>query len=365
VKIKSIKAGVHRLAVNVPLLKEPIHRRIVSCEVETDDGHTGFGITGGAYLPNAIATAIEKEFLPVVKDMDPRDTEAIHEKVWWKLNQRSMTGVVSSALSAIDIACWDIHGKQTGRTVAQLLGGARDWAHTYCTFGFTEYEDRDQLVEAAKLQYKNGHRRLKMVVAVHKGGWQEDARRVRAVREAVGKDVELMMDANYKFNPVDAKQLCRAIEDCHLTWFEEPVYQNDTRAMADLRAHTSIPIAAGQNEGHRWRLRELVLHQAVDILQPNVCYCGGYTEARKAGHLAQAFNLPIANGGGWPLHNMHVMAGLMNGWRVEFHLDMQALGELIYVNPPKPENNIVKLPTQPGLGLEPNKDVLKDSLVKA
>jgi L-alanine-DL-glutamate epimerase-like enolase superfamily enzyme len=191
-KIKSIKAGVHRLAVNVPLLKEPIHRRIVSCEVETDDGHAGFGITGGAYLPNAIATAIEKEFLPVVKDMDPRDTEAIHEKVWWKLNQRSMTGVVSSALSAIDIACWDIHGKATGRTVAQLLGGARDWAHTYCTFGFTEYEDRAQLVEAAKLQYKNGHRRLKMVVAVHKGGWQEDARRVRAVREAVGPDVELM-----------------------------------------------------------------------------------------------------------------------------------------------------------------------------
>ena len=112
-KIKSIKAGVHRLAVNVPLLKEPIHRRIVSCEVETDDGHIGYGLTGGAYLPQAIATAIEKEFFPVVKDMDPRDTEAIHEKVWWKLNQRSMTGVVSSALSAIDIACWDIHGKAT------------------------------------------------------------------------------------------------------------------------------------------------------------------------------------------------------------------------------------------------------------
>jgi L-alanine-DL-glutamate epimerase-like enolase superfamily enzyme len=364
-KIKSIKSGVHRLAVSVPLLKEPIHRRIVSCEVETDDGHVGYGLTGGAYLPHAIAMAIEKEFFPVVKVMDPRDTEALHEKVWWKINQRSMTGVVSSALSAIDIACWDIHGKATGRTVAQLLGGARDWAHTYCTFGFNEYVDRDQLVEAAELQYKNGHRRLKMVVGVHKGGWQEDARRVRAVREAVGPDVELMMDANYKFNPIDARQLCRAIEDCNLTWFEEPVYQNDTRAMADLRTHTRIPIAAGQNEGHRWRLRELVLHQAVDILQPNVCYCGGFTEAQKAGHLAQAFNLPIANGGGWPLHNMHTMAGLMNGWRVEFHLDMQALGEMIFINPPKPENNIVKLSPKPGLGLEPNRDVLKDSLIKA
>src|SRR3546814_14143251 len=74
---------------------------------------------------------------------------------------------------------------------------------------------------------------------------------------------------------------------------------------------TRIPLAAGQMEGHRWRLRELVDNQAVDILQPNVCFCGGYTEARKAAHLAQAFNLPIANGGGWPLFNLHPMAGLM------------------------------------------------------
>lgn len=361
-KIRSIQARVHQLEVRVPLLTQPIRRKAVLCEVETDDGHVGHGLTGGAYLPFAIATAIEKEFFPLLKGMDPRAIEAIHEKVWWKINQRSMTGVVSSALSAIDIACWDIHGKATGRTVAQLLGGARDWAPTYCTFGFHEY-DRDQLVEAAKLQVRNGHRRLKMVVGVHPDGWQEDARRVRAVRDAIGPDVELMMDANYKFNPVDARQLCRAVEDCRLTWFEEPLYQNDTRAMADLRAHTRIPIAAGQNEVHRWRLRELVLHQAVDILQPNVCYCGGYTEAVKAGHLAQCFNLPIANGGGWPLYNMHLMAGLMNGWRVEFHLDMQAVGELLFVNPPRPENNIVRIPAGSGLGLELNRDVLKDTVV--
>src|SRR3546814_6743292 len=100
---------------------------------------------------------------------------------------------------------------------------------------------------------------------------------------------------------VCSSDLCRAIEDCNITWFEEPLHQNDARALADLRMHTRIPLAAGQMEGHRWRLRELVDNQAVDILQPNVCFCGGYTEARKAAHLAQAFNLPIANGGGWPL----------------------------------------------------------------
>jgi len=362
-KIKNIKASLHRFEVNVPLLKHKLRNQSVLCVVETDSGITGIGMTGGNVLPHAVVEALHKHFMPLVKDMDVRDTEAIHEKVWWKLNQRSLTGVISGALSALDVAMWDIHGKHTGRSVAQLLGGARDWAHTYCTFGFPEY-DRDTLAAAAKLQYKNGHRRLKMVVAVDKGGWQEDARRVRAVREAVGPDVELMIDANYKFNPVDARQLCRAIEDCNLTWFEEPLYQNDTRALADLRTHTNIPIAAGQNEGHRWRLRELVQYQAVDILQPNCCYCGGYTEAQKAGHLAQAFNIPIANGGGWPLFNMHTMAGLMNGWRVEFHLDMQAVGELMFIDPPRPKDNIVKIPAAPGLGLKPNWDVLKDTLVK-
>jgi L-alanine-DL-glutamate epimerase-like enolase superfamily enzyme len=361
-KIKSIKAAIHRINAEVPLLKHPLARKIVFCEVETDDGHKGYGLTGGAYLPISVATAINKEFLPVVRDMDPRDTEALHEKVWWKMNQRSMTGVISSALSCIDIACWDIHGKAAGRTIAQLLGGARDWAPTYCTFGFPEY-DRDALKQAAKDRLAEGHRRLKMVVGVDKGGWQEDAKRVKLVRDTIGPDIELMMDANYKFQPIEAKLLCREVEDCNLTWFEEPLYANDTRAMADLRRSTRIPLSAGQMEGHRWRLRELIERQAVDIIQPNCCYNGGYTETLKVAHLAQCFNLPIANGGGWPLFNMHAMAGLMNGWRVEFHLDMQSVGEQVFVNPPKPENNIVKIPAAPGLGLTPNFDALQDSRV--
>ena len=363
-KIKSIKAALHRFDVKVPLIRKPLHRQAVVCEVATSSGLTGLGLTGGHFLPHAVVTALTREFLPVVKDMDARDIEAVHEKVWWKLNQRTMTGVISSALSCLDIALWDIHGKHVGRSIAQLLGGARDWAPTYCTFGFPEY-DRDQLVEAAKLQLKRGHRRLKMVVGVDPGGWQEDARRVQAVRDAVGPDIELMIDANYKFNPVEARMLCRAIEDCRLTWFEEPLYQNDARALADLRLHTNIPISAGQNEGHRWRLRELIEHKAVDIIQPNCCYNGGYTETRKVAHLAQIYNLPIANGGGWPLFNMHAMAGLMNGWRVEFHLDMQAVGEQMFIDPPQPQHNIVKIPAQPGLGLRPNREVLKDTLVKA
>jgi len=363
-KIAQIRATAHHVEVPLPLFDKPVvTRRIVMCEVTTEDGMTGYGLTGGQFLPWAVVAALETDFLDTVRGLDPRNTEMMHERIWWTLNGRSMTGVVSLALSALDIACWDLKGKASNQSVAQMLGGARDWAPIYVTFGFPHY-DYDRLIEAAKIQTAKGVRRLKMVVGVHEKGWAEDARRVRGVRDAIGDDVELMIDANYKFTPVEAKMLCRAIEDCNIFWFEEPLHQNDTRALAELRRHTSIPLSAGQMEGSRWRFRDLVNHEAVDILQPNVCYVGGYTETQKIAHLAQAFNMQIANGGGWPLYNLHTMAGLMNGWRVEFHLGMQQVGERIFLDAPQPDEEKILVPDRPGVGLTPNFDALKETQMK-
>ena len=120
----------------------------------TDSGEIGYGLTGGQFLPHSVVTALENDFLDVVEGLDPRDTEMIHEKIWWELNQRSMTGVVSLALSALDIACWDIRGKMEGRTVAQLLGGA-GIGHQFMLLWVSRY-DMDQLVEAAILQVNSG-----------------------------------------------------------------------------------------------------------------------------------------------------------------------------------------------------------------
>jgi L-alanine-DL-glutamate epimerase-like enolase superfamily enzyme len=368
-RIASIRATIHTTSIDIPLLKEKVsgygreeQKEFVFCEVETDQGVSGFGLTGH-FLARSVVEALERHIFPVVKGMDPRNSEAIHHAVWWKLNPRAMTGVISSALSCLDIACWDIAGKLAGRSVAELLGGARKVVPAYVTFGFPQY-DREQLAEAARLHVSNGFSALKLVVAVDKKGWREDAARVRAVREAVGDDIDIMIDANYLFNPVEAKMLCRAIEDLGITWFEEPLHQNDARALADLRAHTRIPLAAGQMEGHRWRLRELVDHQAVDILQPNCCFCGGYTEARKAAHLAQAFNLPIANGGGWPIFNMHTMAGLMNGWFVEWHLGMVQAGQVLFPDAPTPKDGMLEIPQRPGLGLSLDRDALRETQVR-
>src|SRR5690606_27651780 len=149
----------------------------------------------------------------------------------------------------------------------------------------------------------------------------------------------------------------------HLYYFEEPVYGNDARLLADLRRRTSIPIAAGQNEGSKWRHREFMIHQSVDIVQPNVCYVGGFTEALKVAAMAQAFNLPLSNGGGWPHLNAHLMAGVDNGTRVEFHLLMWRASEYIFTNTVSPAAGEVRLTDRLGLGLEANEDALRETLV--
>ena len=368
-KIADIRASLHGFSIEIPLLEGKVQgygreeqTHFVFVEVETDEGHIGYGLTGH-FLARAVIEALHSHVLPVVKGMDPHDVELIHQTVGRKLNPRAMTGTVSMALSCLDIALWDIMGKAAGKPIASLLGGARTSIPAYCTFGFPQY-DRETLAEAARLHVANGFTALKSVVAVDKGGWREDAHRIRVIRDAIGDDVDLMIDANYLFNPVEAKYLCRAVEDVGLTWFEEPLHQNDARALGDLRRGTRIPIAAGQMEGHRWRLREFIEHQSVDILQPNVTYCGGYTEARKVAHLAQVYNMPIANGGGWPLFNMHLLAGMMNGWIAEWHLGMVAVGEMLFTDAPTPVNGILEIPDRPGLGLTLDRDAHKATRVQ-
>jgi L-alanine-DL-glutamate epimerase-like enolase superfamily enzyme len=361
-RIARVASTVHYFEIPIPLAtqKKDI-RRVVLCEVTTDDGLIGYGMADGLLMPWATQAALNNDIFEVVKGMDPRDSEALHERIWWKLNPRSVSGVIFSAISAIDIACWDLAGKAAGRTVAQLLGGFRDYADAYVTFGFPQY-DLEELVASAKEQVRLGHHRLKMVVP-HELGWRENVRRVRAVRDAIGASIDLMIDANQRFTPVEARLLCAEVEDLGLRWFEEPLYQNDAAALTELKLFTKIPLAAGQAEGHRWRMREFLERRALDIVQPNVCNDGGYTEARKVAHMAQAYNTQFTNGGGWGIFNLQLIAGLMNGMWAEFPLGMVEVARRLFKNPPEPTNGRVAVPKVPGHGLEPLKEALRDSLV--
>lgn len=362
-KITLIQATVHSVPVFIPVLEKDIHRPFVFVYVETDEGLTGYGLTGGVQL-FGIKEFINRELAPFLKERSPFETEALWHQMYLIHNPRSQTGVWSSAVSAVDIALWDIKGKYYKEPIWKLLGGAKKEVPAYITFGLLEF-DKEQLVEMASKFVKEGQDKLKMVVAIDNGeNPDEDARRVKAVREAIGDEIKLMVDANYLFSINNALKLVKEIEKYDIGWFEEPLYGNDTRLLAELRNKTLIPIAAGQNEGSKFRHLELLLNRSVDILQPNICYVGGYTEGLKVAALAQAFNILIANGGGWPYHNMHLQAGVSNGSMVEFHYVMWKACEMTFKGTLKPEKGKLKLPTTPGLGLEPKEDVLKDYIVQ-
>ncbi|MGE6607766.1 mandelate racemase/muconate lactonizing enzyme family protein [Halomonas sp. NPDC076908] len=356
--ISDIKATVHYHDVQVPGVVESVERRIfVYVEVFTDEGLAGFGLTG-AMLPWAVKSCIDHHLAPALIGKNALHREAIHNYVWHHLNTRGYTGVISNALSAIDIALWDLAGKRTEQSIHELLGGYRDWAPTYATFGYPSLDD-DQLVAQAKRFIADGHRILKMVV----GGnphrtWQDDARRVRCVREAIGEDIGLIIDANCRFDPVEARYLAMAVESCNLLWFEEPLHVNDVEALRDLRANVRVPIAVGQMEGHRFRYRDLIASRAVDIIQPNVIYNGGFTESLKVAHMAQAFNMPMSNGGGWPIFNMHLLCGVMNGGAVEFHYGIWQVGKHFFTGTPDPVEGVMRLSGLPGLGFTPKQDAL-------
>ncbi|MBV9898388.1 MAG: mandelate racemase/muconate lactonizing enzyme family protein [Chloroflexi bacterium] len=361
-RIGQVRASLHRVQVEVPLLSQPRVVPVVVVRAESEDGAVGHGVAGPQFHGSVIEL-INRELAPFVAGRDVLLTEGVAHELEQRFNARAMSGVVSCALSGIDIALWDLRGKVLGQPVWRLLGGYSARVPAYLTFGLPEY-DLDQLVEAARLAVSRGYSRLKMVVGRSGAGLLEDVRRVQGVRQAIGPNVRLMIDANEGLELVDAAALARAVSDLDIAWFEEPVVGNDVALLAELRRRTAVPIAAGQFEGHRYRLRDLAVGSAVDVLQTNVLYVGGYTEGLKVAHIADGFRLPVANGGGWAEHNAHLMAAVANSEGVEMHAWQWGLASALYASAPVVAEGEMHLTDAPGLGLEPREEVLRDTEVR-
>jgi L-alanine-DL-glutamate epimerase-like enolase superfamily enzyme len=338
-------------------------------EVETRDGRIGHGFTA-ITEEEVVAAAINEVAGPALIGAEALRHERLWNKLYWLMSPRGQTGYASHAIAALDIALWDLKGQALGQPVWRLLGGARDRVPLYSTFGFGFF-DREQLAAAAKLWVARGFRRLKMTVGHH--GLQrrdeprpldalirEDAARIRAVRDAVGPDIPLYIDANCSLDAEHAIRLAQSVEECGVAFFEEPITQNDVARMADMRRRTRIPLAAGQNEGLAWRHRDLLAGGAVDVLQPNVCISGGYTQVAKIAGMAEAHNVPIAVGGAWPHHNMHLHAGLAHGGLVEYHYAAILICDQIYPELPQPRDGWLHLTEAPGLGFAPDRARVKE-----
>ncbi|MGH8701896.1 MAG: mandelate racemase/muconate lactonizing enzyme family protein [Burkholderiales bacterium] len=368
-KIARTTAHTLRVPFQFPLIKETQHALVTFVEIETDEGLKGHAFS--AYpLRFSIADFINREASGCVAGMDAMRPEAVRSALYWKLSNKLYMGVWSCAASMIDIALWDIRGKAVKQPVWKLLGGAREKCPIYITFGLPRYS-RAELVEVAKQLIAEGHTQLKMAIAsgtnpsAHMYGEPtdddilEDAARIRHVRDALGDQVTLMIDANKNARLTQAIRLAKLVESCNLAWFEDPVLQADPRLMAQLRRETTIPIAAGSTGTSDISfLREYLVQEAIDIAQPNVRDIGGFTGGLRAAGLAQAFNIQLEMGGNYPHLNMHLHAGVPNGGRVEFHLGGWRIGEALFDGMPKPARGWVTLPEAPGLGFTPKAGIL-------
>jgi L-alanine-DL-glutamate epimerase-like enolase superfamily enzyme len=373
-KITDVEVTSHKHDVKDPLVGDTKKNSKVYIKIETDEGIIGKCITSGSVGDRDY---IKNKLVPLIMGEDPLDSEGIWTTIFSGLKTHWVTGNFQNrGVGIVDCALWDIKGKYLNQPVWRLLGGAKKKIPIYLSIagGPPFYESTsEQFAEYATKYKKDGWTGFKLALG---RGWRWSASRtgdytrteddivdkVRAVREAVGDNFKLMVDANTELSLIEAIRFAKRFEPYDLSWFEEPVYMNDPRSLALMKHHTSIPIAAGQHIGSKMSFRELLVTGNVDIVQPDVQNCAGFTEGVKIGHLAQAFNLPFTTHA-LPLVNMHLIAGLSNGLTIEWHHTVWNDNKNVYKNNPQPENGWMTLPDGPGLGLTPNEKVLEENLV--
>ncbi|MEP7283314.1 MAG: mandelate racemase/muconate lactonizing enzyme family protein [Rubrivivax sp.] len=264
-------------------------------ELITDAGVTGWGeaLCHGLQPPEIAATIIQGALKPVVIGQDPFDVDVLWERMYNRTRPFGQKGAVPNAISAVDIAIWDCLGRALGLPVHKLLGGAyRTDVQPYATGFYRLAGGRypaDAVTEARR-HLDAGFTAMKLKIGF---GVEDDIAYVHAVRDAIGPAPKLMVDANHAYPVGAARRVLKAIEPAHIHWFEEPISPEDIDGYAELKNLTDIYLAAGENEFTKIGFREWISRRAVDILQPDLCSAGGFTECRKISALAQAWHLPI------------------------------------------------------------------------
>ena len=300
-KISSIKSHVLRYELDKELgysQQYYKHRTAHLVEIETDEGITGWGECFG---PGNIALAnkyiVEKVIQPLIIGEDPINKEYIWHKVYNLLRDSGQKGMPIQALSGIDIALWDILAKKAKLPLYQLLGGKTNSKIPVYGYGMMlqkkSVEELCELFkkEANQIKEKN-FKAMKMKVGL---GPKEDLKLVSAVREVIGDNFKLMVDANHAYNKNDALYVGRGLDEMEIYWFEEPVAPEDYDGYKELKEKLKTNIAGGEAEFTKYGWNQLIKNNCIDIAQPEVCGLGGITEYLKVSALAQSNFIPIVN----------------------------------------------------------------------
>ena len=271
------------------------------------------------------------------------------EAAWDRLARRGdwvgPGGLLHCALAPLDIALWDAAGKTLGQPLHRLLGGYRDRLPTYASDGLWYSLSPDELAASAKRHVESGFGAVKLRLG-KEARPELEARRVHGVREAVGPDVRIMVDATESWSLTRARQTGRLLQEAGIAWLEDPVHHLDVAGLADLRARLDVPIAAGEHLYHLDAFRALLEARAVDVVILDLARVGGVTPWRKIAALAQAYRIPVC-GHVVPEIQVHLLAAIPHGHLVEYV--PRSAGLLTAM--PRVENGELVAPQAPGLGL--------------
>lgn len=351
--------------------------------VTTEGGLRGYGeakaAVGSAGACASLVTCIEQELRPLLIGQDARQITALWERMYNGTRAHyalargrafpvlGRRGLTIAAMSGIDIALWDLLGKHLGVPVAQLLGGiCRERMPAYASGGWA---DVDGIGAQLQSYVERGFRAVKMRVGVMDGDPGVSIARVHAARKALGPKIQLMVDAHGTFSVQEARRFSREVEECALSWFEEPVGPDDRRGMAEVRAAAGIPIAAGESEFTRFDFRELIDAHAVDVLQPDLAICGGITEGWRIAQLASTYQLALAPhlwGSAISFAaGLHLAFASPSATILEFSLGANPLLHDLVDEPVELHEGTIAAPSRPGLGVTPRQEFIDRFRVKS
>jgi D-galactarolactone cycloisomerase len=352
-------------------------------QIVTDEGIHGYGEAfGGGQVALANKAIIELVIRPMILGEDPLDRERIWHKVYNSLRDHGQKGMPIQALSGVDIALWDIVGRYLNQPLYKLLGGA--FRQSIFVYGYGMMLQRIPELERSFAGesiriVEAGYRAIKMKIGL---GVAKDIQLVKAVREAIGPDILLMVDANHAYTAREAIPLGRELEHLDVFWFEEPVAPEDHQGYRDVCTALDLPVAGGEAEFTRWGFRDLVANRCVDVLQPETCGLGGITEYCKVLALAHTYFIPVVNhvwGSAVAVAtNLHLLAAMPHlpgaaepvQPMLEYDTTPNRFREELLVKPlnipeqVKRNGGWVSLPPGPGLGIEVDFDFVKRFEVK-
>lgn len=335
-------------------------------EIFSDDGLVGMG--NAALAPQVTEQTIDLYLKPLLIGQNPWDIEFLWQHMYRKTMAFGRKGIGMVAISAVDIALWDLLGKSAKQPVYRLLGGRTK--PRIPVYASRLYATELGALAAEATRYKNeGYKAMKL-----RFGWgptdgaagmQHNLELVRTVREAVGNEIDVMADAYMGWTLDYAKRMLPLLEPFHLRWLEEPVIPDDIHGYAELRSYGRIPIAGGEHEFTLYGFRDLLEARAVDYIQFDTNRVGGISQARKIAALAEAYSVPVIPHAG-QMHNYHVVMASLNSPMAEYFpmVDVEVGNELfwyLFAGEPKAKDGFINLDDDvPGLGLSIDESKLQD-----